>query len=264
MQTIAGEIQFVIAITFFLILITSFVIVFMFIHQNNSRKYLKYIEEVKNTYEQEILKARLEMQEQTFLGLSQEIHDNIGQILSLIRLNISTIKPEDPLTTSRKISASKELLDKAIEDLRDLSKRLNTEYVIKQTLSESLQFQVGLIQKIGLYDTSLDIQGNEFSLDGEKKLIVFRIAQEALNNIIKHAKATKIKITLSFFPGQIQLNIQDNGRGFETFGLEKAGNGLGTHNMYYRAKLIGASFSLQSKSGEGTLAHLILPVSINN
>jgi len=202
------------------------------------------------------------MQEQTFRTISQEIHDNIGQILSLIRLNISTIKAEEDSPSERKIITSKELLDKAIEDLRDLSKRLNTEHVSQQSLAESLRFQLNLIQRTELYETNLEVHGQERPLEPEKKLIVFRIAQEALNNIMKHADAKNISVLLMYIPGKIILSIKDDGQGFDTAAVYKPdepAKGIGTNNMYYRANLIGAEFSLQSKPGEGCLARLILP-----
>jgi signal transduction histidine kinase len=217
---------------------------------------------LKNTYQQEILKAQLEMQEQTFLTISQEIHDNIGQILSLIRLNISTIRPYDTAMAERKINTSKELLDKAIEDLRDLSKRLNTEYVSQQSLSDSLNFQLSLIQKTGLYTTALELHGTEREMEPEKKLIVFRIAQEVFNNIIKHARAKQILVTMMYLSGELLLKIEDDGIGFEVTshdGKVASRSGIGTHNMYYRASLIGGRFTLQSSPGKGTVAQLTLP-----
>jgi signal transduction histidine kinase len=217
---------------------------------------------LKNSYEQEILKAQLEMQEQTFLNISQEIHDNIGQILSLIRLHVSTISPGDEVATERKISVSKELIDKAIEDLRNMSKRLNSEFVSQQGLSESLKFQLNLIGKSGLFTTSLELHGEEKPLDPEKKLIIFRIAQEALNNVIKHAGARNISVVLMYMPDKVILSIKDDGSGFDIPhlpGRETPMSGIGTRNMYYRARLIGGQFSIQSKSGEGTIAQLVLP-----
>ncbi|MDB5262279.1 MAG: sensor histidine kinase [Adhaeribacter sp.] len=225
-------------------------------YQNRTRKHLLEVNDLKNTYHQEILKAQLEMQEQTFRTISQEIHDNIGQILSLIRLNISSIKTEEDSHSARKIITSKELLDQAIDDLRDLSKRLNTEYVSRQGLAESLRFQLNLIQKTGLFITTQEVHGEERALDPEKKLIIFRIAQEALNNIMKHADAKNISVLLMYLPDKIILSIKDDGKGFEP---EQADKSLGLQNMRHRANLIGAKFTLQSKPGEGCLARLILP-----
>ena len=141
----------VIASTFLITLLAVMVVLAMVRYQRNMQKYLKEINDMKLVYQQELMKAKLEIQEQTFLTISQEIHDNIGQILSLIRLNISRIKPDDYDFSKQKIDMSKDLLDKAITDLRDLSKRLNTDYVNRQNLSESLKFKLELLQKTGLF-----------------------------------------------------------------------------------------------------------------
>jgi signal transduction histidine kinase len=204
------------------------------------------------------------MQEQTFLSISQEIHDNIGQILSLTRLHISTISPDDYVATERKVGASKELIDKAIGDLRDLSKRLNAGFVRQQSLSESLKFQLNLIQKTELYTTSFELHGEERAMDPEKKLIVFRIAQEALNNVIKHAQAKTISVVLMYLADKTILSIKDDGRGFDASrppGETAPPAGIGTHNMSYRATLIGGQFVISSEPGAGTLAQLVLPAS---
>jgi two-component system, NarL family, sensor kinase len=252
------EIYITIVITTYLMIFLVVIIVISIVkYQNKLKKHIEEVNLLKNLYQQEILKAQLEMQEQTFLTISQEIHDNIGQILSLTRLNISTIKIEDQASTIRKIATSKELLDKAIDDLRDLSKRLNIEYLSQQSLSELLKFQLNIIEKTGLYTTFLEVNGEEYPLNAGKKLIVFRIAQEALNNTIKHAKAENISITLDYLPDKIILGIKDDGKGFGS-GIPQTG--IGIHNMYHRAKLIGADFSLQSRIDKGTIAKLILHI----
>lgn len=231
------------------------------------KKRLQHQEEVKgliDAYQKEILKARLEMQEQTFLSISQEIHDNVGQILSLVRLNVSTLGKAESVAAEQKILSSKELLDQAIGDLRNLSKRLNSKYVAQQRLSSLLKFQVDLIRKTGVADTYFEVLGEERMLNPEKKLIIFRIAQEALNNVIRHAEASILTAKLEYRSEKTILSISDDGKGF-TVPDKTAKNGLsqgtGTYNMYYRASLIGAKLRIQSTRGEGTQVLLELPAS---
>jgi two-component system NarL family sensor kinase len=258
-----SAVTLIITIGTLIFLLTAGIVTFFFYsYQQRFNLQLKEKEELKSAFQNEILKAQLEMQEQTFLTISQEIHDNIGQILSLIRLNISTIQPHNYEATEHKISSSKELLDKAIQDLRDLSKRLNTEFVRRQSLADSLRFQLNLIQRTELYYTTLAVKGEERPINPDEKVIIFRIVQEALNNIIKHAEAKHIAVDLSYLPGKIVLCIKDDGRGFDDAAVSQPDGlrkGIGTNNMYYRAKLIGAEFSLNSKPGNGCQAQLILP-----
>ena len=202
------------------------------------------------------------MQEQTFLSISQEIHDNVGQILSLVRLNISTLGKAENVAAEQKISSSKELLDQAINDLRDLSKRLNSKYVARQKLSCLLKFQIDLIGKTGVVGTHFEVQGEERVLNPEKKLILFRIVQEALNNAVRHAEASMITAKLEYKSEKTILSISDDGKGFTAPGKavnNGSSQGTGTYNMYYRASLIGAKLRIQSTRGEGTQIFLELP-----
>src|SRR5688572_1872754 len=252
----------VIAGTALLLALVVAIFVFLVLYQKRSYKHLVEKLEMQEAFGKEILESRLEMQEQTFLNISQEIHDNIGQILSLVRLNVSTIDPNNPEVITKKVANTKELLDGAIQDLRDLSKRLNSEYLNHQTLPEMLQFQLDLIQKSGEYKTDLRVTGPERSFDQDKKLIIFRIAQEALNNAIKHAKANTIAINLDFLPDKSVLKVIDNGVGFDmndTTGKIKPAKSVGSYNLKYRANLIGGNFVLKSKPGEGTQAELSVP-----
>lgn len=246
----------------FLALVVA-IFVFLVLYQKRSYKHLVEKLEMQEAFGKEILESRLEMQEQTFMNISQEIHDNIGQILSLVRLNVSTIDPANPEVTTRKVGNIKELLDGAIQDLRDLSKRLNSEYLNHQTLPEMLRFQLNLIKKSGGYETDLHITGPERAFDQDKKLIMFRIAQEALNNAIKHANASAISIALDFQPDRSVLRVIDNGQGFnadETAENEKPAKSVGSYNLKYRANLIGGNFEIKSKPGEGTQAALTVPL----
>lgn len=217
---------------------------------------------LKDTYQQELLKAQLEMQEQMFRNVSWEIHDNIGQLLSLIRLGISTIKAEEDSPSKRIINSSKELLDKVIEDLRDLSKKSNMEYVSQQSLAELLRFQLRLIQRTDLYITTLEVHGEERQLDPEKKLIISWIVQEALNNIIKHTSAKNISIVLMYLSKKIVLSIEDDGHGLndlDVFNRDETLNEIGTNIMYHRAMLIGAKFSVQNTLGKSSFIKIMLP-----
>jgi len=252
----------IIALTLFMLLVTSFVVVFIFIHRHQYNKHLIEKEEIKNAYQQEILKAQLEMKEQTLHTIAQEIHDNIGQVLSLAKLNLNTILLEENFPATQKVTNTKELIGKAIQDLRNLSKSLNTDHIIHKKLSESLKFELDMIQKTGMYMTNLKVEGTEEPLDPQKQLIIFRIVQEALQNIIKHAKAQYISIGLNYLPGSFIMSIKDDGTGFDLASYHNSDvseKGTGIGNMYHRAKLMGADISIKSQIGKGTLTRISLP-----
>ncbi len=263
MQTLTEEVGIVLGITLMLTTITFFIVFFIIISQNHYHKYLREKVEMKNIFNQELLKAQLEIKEQTLNHISQEIHDNIGQVLSLVKLNLNTIEPENSLLADHKIQNSKELVAKAIHDLRSLSKSLNTNYISQLKFSELIQFQLDLIKRSGNYQTELIILGLENDLPSQNQVIVFRIAQEILNNIIKHAKAINIKIFLEYSSNLFLMKIYDNGIGFDitetsSKSIHEKGTGIG--NMYNRANLIGGKLEVESRLQQGSTVILTLPI----
>ena len=165
-----------------------------------------------------------------------------------------------------KITDSKVLISKAIQDLRDLSKSLNTDNIAAMGLLKVIGYELDMIRKTG-FQTYLEVSGEEIKMEPQKELILFRIVQETLNNIIKHAEAKTIKVNMVYSTDKFQLTINDDGRGVDLTPLnEKAGGdfGLGIRNMHNRAKLIGADFNMNSRIGAGTTVSLIVPLNIHN
>ena len=114
------------------------------------------MEDLKNTVQKEILIAQLEIKEKTLNTIAQEIHDNIGQVLSLAKLNLSKVLITDSSSNSEKInSTTKDLIGKAIQDLRNLSKTLNTDYIGDHSLSQLMQTDIEMIEKMGDYKINL-------------------------------------------------------------------------------------------------------------
>jgi signal transduction histidine kinase len=244
----------------FLLLAILFILLVV-ISLRRRKKMLKEKDMLRMRYEKEILQSQLEIQEQTFKNISQEIHDNIGQALTLAKLNLNTMPPTDT-DVQEKMTTTKELVSKAIVDLRDLSRSLNTDYVADMGLQKAIEYEFMLISKSSNMITNLQIEGESFRMDKQKELILFRIIQEVLNNILKHAGATTIVATLNYRSTLLEITVTDNGKGFllpDTHNANTPGTGLGLRNMDNRAKLIGATFSMNSTPGNGTEVRIILP-----
>lgn len=217
-------------------------------------------------FEQQLLQTQLEIQEQTLHIISQEIHDNIGQILSLAKLNLGMMDTTKPDTLPQKIEDSKNLVGKAIQDLRDLSKSLNTDYVTDMGLLRSIEYELEMIRKSGAFVADLQVEGHPVPLAAQQELILFRIIQEVINNIIKHAKATRIGVQVTYQPNEFMIRIVDDGKGFDLTPLNAGQNsnfGLGIRNMHNRARLVGAEFSITSTLETGTIVSITLPLLTN-
>ena len=239
----------------FFLLVALGIIVLVFVYQKRQTQYLQEKASLKAAFEKELLEAQLEMQELTLKNIAQEIHDNIGQTLSLAKLNLNTINPEKQ-NSPEKIANTKELVSKAITDLRTLSKTLHTEAVLSVGLQEAIEMELRLIEKAGVFETALVIGGTPAPLDPQKELILFRAVQEALNNAIKHSEATRIEVHLHYMPAELEVAVKDNGKGFPAETVEKSS---GLRNMQNRAKLIGGNFRLESLH-PGTEIRLNLPI----
>lgn len=257
MLTQDKEIYLTIIASAFLMLFLVFIIIVAIVkYQIKQRRHLHEINHLKLLFQEEIVKVQIENEEQTLNRISQEIHDNIGQILSLVKLNLNTVKIEkcDP-QIQKKIAGTKELVSKAINDLRQLSKSLNSIHLSEQYLSDSLKQEIEIINRTEEYTTELVLRGDERTFDPQKQLIIFRIVQEILNNIVKHAKARLIRVELDYALESFTIRVIDDGVGFDLSSLnlvngKKSGTGLS--NIAYRAKLIGASLDIDSQKGKGT------------
>jgi signal transduction histidine kinase len=238
------------------------VILLIFAYQKRYYRHLREKEHLQAQFSQELLHTQLEIQEQTLKNIAQEIHDNIGQVLSLAKLNLNRMDINKQQDLEEKIKDSKNLVSKAIQDLRDLSKTLNTDNIAAIGLIKAIEYELGMIRKTGSHKTSLLIGGQVTRLDAHKELILFRIVQEVLNNILKHAGAKEITIQADYKSESFQLVIKDDGNGFDLAPLNNPDNndtGLGIRNMHNRARMIGADFSIQSALGSGTEVKMILP-----
>jgi two-component system, NarL family, sensor kinase len=263
MQKLSEDIVLVIIITLFILLITSFIVIFIILYQKKHQVFIKEKAFLQHHFQQTLLQSQLEIQEQTLHMISQEIHDNIGQVLSLVKLNLGTMDLNKPESLQQKITDSKELMGKAIHDLRSLAKGLNTSFITEVGLMRSIEYELDMLGKSGGLVTRLETDGTPVKLDAQKELILFRIVQEVFNNIIKHAGATEVLILINFLPGAVKITITDNGKGFDlTFNINENPNfGLGLRNMQNRAQLVGAEFKLTSIPRKGTTVTLSLPFS---
>jgi len=258
----------IIASSLVFLLLGIFIVLFLLFHITKQKKNKDEKVKIQAEYIQTLLQSQIEIQEQTLKNISEEIHDNIGQVLSLAKFNLGTVDFNRSHDLESKIEDSKQLVAKAIQDLRDLSRSLHTDYIQQRGLLRAIEYELELLGRAGRHKTQLSIQGAVYSIDPQKELILFRIVQEVLANAIKHANATVIMVSLHYQQNAFRLTISDNGTGFNASIIELNGStvtnaGLGIKNMRNRAKLIGAEYSLTSIVGEGTTVQLILPLTSN-
>jgi signal transduction histidine kinase len=212
------------------------------------RKNMLLLEKEKMSirFEQTLLRSKLEIQEETFTYISREIHDNIGQVMSLIRINLNTISlpAED-----QKLTLMDELIGKAIRDLRNLSHSLDTDLILNTGWAKAAEKLLTDLQKTGTCKTTFITEEKLPALGNEKSIILFRMIQEIINNIIKHARAKEIEFKAFLEDGRITIKIGDNGKGFDRATVAA---GAGLQNLEIRAKMIDATLFIHTIPGSGT------------
>jgi len=246
----ALELQMLILSAFLVfICLVGFIIYFVFLYKKRQQQNILEQEHLQSEFQQELLKTQVEVQEQTLTNISREIHDNITQVLSFVKLNLGLIDEANEKTKS-KIIESRELIAQIINDLRNLSKSLSFEHIALLGMVKIMEIEISRLNNSGLIAAELGVEGEPYSLGEQRELVLFRIYQEALNNTLKHSGAKHLKINLQYSDELFNLTLEDDGVGFSPDGL--AGNGgAGLKNMKNRAALIGAAASIGSIVGKG-------------
>jgi len=162
------------------------------------------------------------------------------------------------MESSDKIALTEELLGKAISDLRDLSKSLHPEKIVDIGLANAIRNELSVMQKAAKLSTELITGDEEIKLSDEKCIIVFRMMQEILHNILKHAKAKNVKVKMYSNDNYATIEIIDDGKGFDIANLKSTETGIGLKSIQQRCALINASFNINSTAGVGTSIKLII------
>lgn len=239
-----------------LILFVLFIITILFIYQRRTFEHQKKITAIEQNLKQEILKTQIEVQDQTLTYVAREIHDNITQVLSFVKLSLG-VSAKDPAQIQNKISESRELLSQAINDLRDLSKSMSFDTIKAAGLTKTISLEIERINKSGLVKAVFEVEGEAYSLGEKNELVIFRIFQETVNNALKHANAAELKIQLLYSAKVFNLTIADDGDGFSTSILDEH-RGSGLKNLQNRASLIGAVATIESSPGNGCTVSIAL------
>ena len=209
-------------------------------------------------FSEQLLASKVEIQEQTLQHVSRELHDNLGQVASLIKINLNTVQLKNPEAAEEKLRNTKDLVKQLIMDLKQLSVSLSTDKINKIGLVQALKLEEDKLLKTGLFVTELTYPDNMPVIDAEKEIIIYRMVQEILNNTIKHSGATKISLAVQYTNGMLTLLISDDGKGFDvTKKLSEPGEmGNGLLNLKGRAKVINATYGIDSVVGKGTISKI--------
>jgi PAS domain S-box-containing protein len=215
------------------------------------------LEEERLMKQKEITQATIRVQEKERYDISSELHDNVNQQLTVAMMYIASAQQKSPESAELLKQCSGFILN-AIEEIRKLSQNLVTPLIKHFGLSKAVE---GLLDDISAVNNfHIDFNADNFYEEDIKydfKLNLFRIAQEVMNNIIKHAKATNVIISLERDGGYVHLHVSDDGVGFD---LHKQKKGIGLYNIMSRADLYNAATEIISSPGQGCNIDIKFPI----
>jgi len=231
-------------------------------YQRNNYRHSLDKQQLQAAFSQTLLESELEIKEQTLQQIARELHDNIGQVASLINLNLHTLIVGDTISARQKVDDTKELVRQLIQDVKSLSNSLNSERVTNLGIGTALEYEIERLNKTELFNASFEHVGPMPKLDDNTTIILYRMAQELINNVVKHSNANRVVVSLNTTQTLIILAIRDNGEGYDVSRAMKSG-GSGLINLHSRAKLIKARITIESSPGAGSSTSIELPI-LNN
>ncbi len=182
--------------------------------------------------------------------ISADLHDELGPFLSAVKLQINSVdvvNEED----RRIIEKAGNHIDEIIQKIRDISYNLLPNTLVRKGLKPAVtEFveRIGQLHKLHIEFTCT----GDFILTQEKQINIYRIIQECINNVLKHARARRVMINISQQQDKLQLTIYDDGVGFAYDEMSRTNKGLGLRNLESRAEVLGANLHFQSDPGKGT------------
>lgn len=207
-------------------------------------------------FSQELALSQIEMREQTLSYVGRELHDDIGQKLSVAKMmtNKMNAAPQpDVQVFAKELS---ELLSECITDIRNLSKTFNTDQIEHVGLIDSIEREVQRIEKLDFITVRFVFNSHDIDINPKHALILFRMVQECLNNVLKHSRSKKLEIFLDDGDESLDIRIVDFGVGIPK---NLATEGSGLRNIKNRASIIKAEFLISSELNEGTEIRIVYP-----
>jgi len=224
------------------------VIVLFSVFSRRKNRLLQEQENAKKAFDRELAESQIEIREETLRNISWELHDNIGQLMTLAKIQAQMAQERPEL-----LAEVSETIGTGIDELRALSKLINPEALKSLSLKEAVSLEMERFNRLKFIAAELKVQGSITPIESNTQIILFRIMQEFFSNTIKHSRASTLKVILDYSDELLTISAEDNGVGFD-----KSDNfmGIGLKNMKTRAQLINSTLKINSVKGHGTTLHL--------
>ncbi len=207
-------------------------------------------------------KAIVEAEEKERIRIARELHDGIGQQLSATKMNLSAFEPNLALLSNSVIAKYQDLIvlvDDAVKEVRNVSHNMMPNALIRSGLVSAVRDFVNKLSLSEMLKVDLQIVGLNERLENTTETVLYRILQEAVNNIIKHADASQISIQLIKHNDYLNMMVEDNGKGFDTSKLHSF-EGIGLKNIVSRIQYLNGSVDFDSSPNRGTTVIINVPI----
>ncbi|MBI4286211.1 MAG: GAF domain-containing protein [Chloroflexi bacterium] len=221
--------------------------------------------EEANKIREQVLEKLISAQEEERRRIARELHDEASQSLAALAINLETIADTLPARYTgarQKLELLKERALTTVGGIRNLALELRPSALDELGLSMAIDWYAkDYLSKRGL-EVKVENLSPGSKLPSYTETMLFRIIQEALTNIVKHAEASKVKVRLQVADDTVTVQVEDNGKGFDVEAALKRGvrQNLGLHGMIERATLLGGTLTIQAKPGQGTSLHVAVPL----
>jgi len=242
--------------TVIILLLAGLIIFSLFIHQKRKYRYLQDKSQLKNNFDRELLRSQLEIQSQAFESISRELHDNVGTLISIAMVHLQSMEATLQEAEKNTVRAADGLLSEAMGTLRDISKSIHPENISRLGWQDSFIAELDRICKTKLFTVAHSIEGDPIDIELDKQVIIFRIIQETLNNIVKHSNGSHIDARICFSDRHVVITIADDGRGLNRTLIELMESGSGVRNMFARAAMLPAVLTIKPGNTSGTVVEL--------
>ncbi len=252
----------IIAIAVMFLLFASFLLIFI-LSQRKKFKYQQDMQNLRETQQNQLIEAAVRSEEIERHRIAETLHDEVGAILSSSKLHLQAIKTNTLDERDKKMhEKGKELLDQGIQKVRGISHNLHSNILKEFGLNEAIQHFVNMITKGTLINATTTLDENYSTQNPENDISIYRMIQELMNNILKHANAKQIHISSNYSNHQLILTIFYDGKGitqqeFEDLRYKK--EGLGLKNIQNRVILLKGKIEF-SREADGYRTIIFLPV----
>ncbi len=240
-----------------MMLLAIAIIVFVFHYQKKMLEQKLVRQQMEATYQREMLLREMEAQESERSRISKELHDSVGVMVQSILTNVQSLGTQIATDIVQDITQA---VHETHQTVRDAAFDLMPASLQRFGLSAALSDLIARLSKRSTTTLTFLTSGAEVPLSDHQRLLLFRMAQEALANALKHAHATHIEIQLNYSPTRLEMSIADDGVGINLPEAEKK-NGLGLFNLRTRAQMIMAEIVFLPCTPRGTCVTVYLPLS---